>query len=327
MSGGAPYRFVGMNIYQAASGGTPASCGGELYPDVSVPLSHSPDGITIRFWAFQRFFVSGGALDWTNFDQVLQIAASHHDKVIPVLANQYDYCDGVIKTSDWYQGGYAQTVIPGDLITYQDYVARFVSRYSTNPTIAMWQLVNEAEAVNPDGSCTESTAFSNLLGFATTMGAMVHGLDPNHLISLGALAGYSGSGAQWCGAANQDYGRLMASPGVDVCDFHDYGYPDLPMGLPVQPNLGTAISMCHADNKPIMVAETGILADSPDKLAGRAAAFRNKLSAQFQAGVVGELFWTWDVKPRYVIPDNDADYGICPGDPALDVLREFVRTV
>lgn len=112
MSGGAPYSFVGMNIYMAASGGTPSSCGGELYPDLSVPLSYAPDGITIRFWAFQRFFVSGGAFNWVNFDQVLQIAASHHDKVIPVLANEYSYCDGITKTSAWYQSGYAQTVTP-----------------------------------------------------------------------------------------------------------------------------------------------------------------------------------------------------------------------
>ena len=81
---GRPYRFTGINIYMAASGGTPSSCGGELYPDVGVPLSNMPSGIVFRFWAFQNFFVSDGHFDWTNMDRVLAIAAAHGDKVIPV---------------------------------------------------------------------------------------------------------------------------------------------------------------------------------------------------------------------------------------------------
>jgi hypothetical protein len=40
---------------------------------------------------------------------------------------------------------------------------------------------------------------------------------------------------------------------------------------------------------------------------------------QFQAGVVGELMWTWTVKPAYVVPDGDPNYGISPGDPSLTV--------
>jgi mannan endo-1,4-beta-mannosidase len=308
----------------AASGGTPSSCGGELYPDVGVPLSNMPDGIVFRFWAFQNFFVSNGSFDWTNFDQVLAIAAAHGDKVIPVLANQYDYCD-TAKDLAWYQNGYANTVEPGDLVTYRQYVADVVSRYTDNPTIAMWQLVNEGEAVNDDGTCDEPAALSALLAFSNDVGGMIHALDPNHLVSLGTVEGYSGAGggAQWCGAANGDYQTLMASPGNDVCDYHDYGYPSDPMGIPSPFGLATAIEMCHADGKPIMVAETGIYAANSAGLAQRAAQFSAKFSAQFQAGVVGELMWCWAVDPAYVVPDADPDYGIFPGDPALAVLGTF----
>jgi mannan endo-1,4-beta-mannosidase len=317
---GKPYQFAGINIYMAASGGT---CGGELYPNVGVPLSDMPNGIVFRFWAFQDFFVSNGSFDWANFDQVLSIAAAHDDRVIPVLANQHDYCDGPVKTLAWYQNGYATSVGPGDLVTYRQYVADVVSRYADSPTVAMWQLVNEGEAVNSDGSCSEPAALSALLAFSNDVGGMTHALDPNHLVSLGTLAGYSGSGSQWCGAANGDYQELMASPGSDVCDFHDYGYPSDPMGNPVLPDLATAIQMCHADGKPLMVAETGIYADSSAGLAPRAADFRSKFAAQFQAGVVGELLWTWAVKPAYVVPDADPDYGISPGDPSLGVLESL----
>jgi endo-1,4-beta-mannosidase len=70
-----------------------------------------------------------------------------------------------------------------------------VSRYAINLTIAMWQMVNEGEAVNSDGSCNELAALSALLSFSNNVGGVIHSLDPNHLVSLGVLAGYSGSGA------------------------------------------------------------------------------------------------------------------------------------
>lgn len=325
---GAPYHFTGINIYMAASGGTPSSCGGELYPNVGVPLTDMPNGIVFRFWAFQDFFVSNGAFNWTNFDQVLSLAAKHQDRVIPVLANQYNYCDGPTKTLAWYQSGYRTTVEPGDIVTYRQYVQDIVTRYADNPTIAIWQLVNEGEAVNSNGSCSESTALSALLAFSNDAGGLIHSIDHNHLVSLGTLAGYSGSGQQWCGAANGDYQTLMASPGNDVCDFHDYGYPTDPMGNPQTPDLATAIQMCHADGKPIMVAETGILASSSSDLATRAREFQAKFYAQFKAGVVGELLWDWANIPDYVTPPADPDYGIFPAssfsggqaDPSLSIL-------
>ncbi len=203
-------------------------------------------------------------------------------------------------------------------------MATVVSRYVNNPTVAMWQLVNEGEAVNSDGTCNEPAALSAMLAFSNDVGSLAHGLDPNHLVSLGALAGWSGGGAgQWCGTANSDYQALMASSGNDICDYHDYGYPADPMGIPFAPDLTTAIQMCHADGKPVMVAETGIYADSSAGLAPRAAEFGAKFSAQFQAGVVGELMWAWTPKAIYTIPDNDADYGIFPGDPSLGVLGTF----
>ena len=54
------------------------------------------------------------------------IAAAHNDKVVPALANQYDYCDGPAKTLAWYQSGYDSTVEPGDIVTYRHYVTDIV---------------------------------------------------------------------------------------------------------------------------------------------------------------------------------------------------------
>jgi hypothetical protein len=318
---GQSYTFTGINIYMAASGGTPSSCGGELYPDVGAVLSQLPSGIVFRFWAFQNFFVQNGAFSWTNFDQVLSIANAYGDRVIPVLANQYQDCDGVSKDLQWYQSGYASSVDPGDLVPYRQYVADVVNRYQDDPTIAMWQLVNEGEAVNADGSCNEPAALSALAHFTNDVGAMIRSLDPNHLISLGTLAGYSGSGEQWCGAVNGDYQTLMDQPGNDVCDYHDYGFPSDPMGRPVAPNLSSAIAMCHADDKPIMVGELGIYANDQSDLPPRAQEFQAKFTSQLQAGSVGEILWGWNNVPNYSQTDSPSDYGIFPGDPTLGVLR------
>jgi mannan endo-1,4-beta-mannosidase len=318
--GGQPYRFTGMNIYMAASGGTPASCGGSLYPDVEVPLSRMPNGTAFRFWAFQNFFVSNGVFDWTNLDHVVSVAAAHGDKIIPVLANQLDYCDSA-KDLVWYESGYKSKIERGNLVTYRDYVSAIVGRYAGDPTIAMWQMVNEGEARSADGTCDEPAASAALLAFSDDVGGIAHRLDPDHAVSLGVLAGWAGNGqGQWCGASNDDYQALMASPGNDVCDYHDYGFPADPMGRPSAPNLASAIQMCQAVGRPIMVGETGIYATSSIDLAPRAARFGAKFAAQFRAGVVGELMWCWAVKSNYVLPAQDPDYGIFPGDPSLGVL-------
>ena len=198
-----------------------------------------------------------------------------------VLANSWDYCDGRAKDLAWFQNGYKTTVEPGDIVTYRQYVADVVSRYADNPTIAMWQLVNEGQALNDDGTCNESAGLSALLGFSDDVGGLVHSIDPNHLVSLGVIPGYAGGLLQFCGAANGDYETLMASPGNDVCDFHDYGYPTEPMGIPTVPDLKTAIAACHADGKPLMVAETGIFATSDAQLPTRAAQFQAKLLVPF----------------------------------------------
>ena len=59
------------------------------------------------------------------------------------------------------------------------------------------------------------------------------------------------------------------------------------------------------------------------RLSYGAAQFRAKLKSQFAAGVVGDLLWAWAVKADYVVPADDRDYGIFPGDPSLAVLSSY----
>lgn len=316
---GRPFTFVGLNVYQAVSGNT---CDGTV--DVAAAVSALPRNGVLRVFAFQNFFVDrAGGFDWSPMDKAIALASEHGVRIIPVLANNGSHCDGFAKTREWYAGGHAETVGRGNVVTYDEYIRRIVQRYRNEPSIAMWQLVNEGEAVGADGTCDEAAGLAALTSFADRVGGYVHALDPNHLVSLGVSAGFNGRGTQWCGAENDNFRILMSSAGNDVCDFHDYRFADQPMGNPSPPNLLSAIDMCHSVEKPLMVGEIGIYAGSDTELPRRTELFEAKLRAQFAAGVVGELLWCYLDVRQYVSPNSDPNYAIFPGDPTLEVLSQF----
>ncbi len=63
-------------------------------------------------------------------------------------------------------------------------------------------------------------------------------------------------------------------------------------------------------------------AEVPSEVGGtleaRAAMFAAKFSAQFTAGVVGELAWAWNKDYSTL-----SDFDIGPGDPSLAVLAAY----
>ena len=141
------------------------------------------------------------------------------------------------------------------------------------------------------------------------MSLLVKGIDRNHLLGLGTMGGGQ------CGAQGDEYQALYSLPTLDLCEYHDY-QAGAPMPGDQFNGLQRRLDQCHALNKPLMVDEVGI---RPSEVGGtyeaRAAAFEAKFSAQFAAGVVGELAWAWN--KDYSTPDN---FDIGPGDPSLAVL-------
>ncbi len=171
---GKPYRFTGLNIYNANSRG---EC---WYAMSSGPtLSQSLEAIgpgkeAFRAWFFQSLATTGGQRDWRAFDHTLSVARAHGVKVIATLTNQWGDCEaGGYKADSWYTNGYKQ-LDPGGVTSYRKWVAQVVSRYRNNPTILAWQLINEAE-VKPSrdvSGCSPNPA-ATLKSFATD----VSGLD------------------------------------------------------------------------------------------------------------------------------------------------------
>jgi endo-1,4-beta-mannosidase len=260
-----------------------------------------------RAWFFQRLATTGGQRDWSAFDHTLAVAKAHGVKVIVTLGNQWGSCESPTsqyKWDSWYTGGYKTQVLAENSVSYRQWVAEVVSRYKTDSTIAMWQLMNEAEIKLDNTSTCGPTA--DLVNFASDVSGLIKSIDPNHLISLGTM------GAGQCGSQGGDYQKINAVSTIDVCEYHDYGHET--EALPA--HLVSDIAACNTLNKPLFVGEAGIKATSVGgTLAARAAAFDTKLTAMFKAGVRGFLVWSWNNSASTT--DN---WPVGPGDPALQVI-------
>lgn len=309
---GAPFRFTGFNIYNANSRN---NCAATMGTGDALDLALTeigPGQEVIRTWFYQPLATTSGQRDWTAFDHTLSVAAAHGVRVIATLADQWGYCDNhpyteVYKTEAWYREGYRSEVLLGHLVPYRDWVTEVVSRYRDNPTIAFWQLMNEAQTTPALGSGACSVDAAALLkGWADDVSAAIKSIDANHLVSLGTI----GSGQ--CGAVWTEYQWIHSGPNIDLCEYHDYGNPLAAMPGDQWNGLLTRIQQCAELGKPIFVGELGMTAAEVGTIDARAAAVAAKLAAQLSAGVSGVLVWAWGYLP--------ATYDIGPGDPVLPIV-------
>jgi mannan endo-1,4-beta-mannosidase len=310
---GSPYKFTGLNIYNANSRG---HCAYAMSSGQTLGRSLEkigPGKEAFRAWFFQTQATTNGRRDWRAFDHTLSVARRHGVKVIPTLTNQWGDCEpGGYKPDTWYTAGYTQRD-PREVVSYRRWVRQVVTRYRGDPTILAWQLVNEAE-VKPsrDAPACSPNAAAILKSFAADVSGLVKSIDQNHLVSLGTIGGGQ------CGAQEAEYQELHSVGTIDLCEYHDY-QPHDPIPGDEFNGLQVRIDQCEALNKPLYVGETGII---PNEVGGtlqaRAAALDAKLSAQFEAGIVGNLAWAW-IK----LGSKLDDYDIGPGDPVLRVLRGY----
>lgn len=314
---GEPWRFTGVNIYNANSDGW---CGHSL--DVTGGVERAFDELgaghrVVRAWFFQALALSGDlqARDWTRFDRTINAARERGIKLIVTLSDHWGECGAKLpgngtKDAAWYTAGYT-AVDPGMLTSYRDYVREVVNRYRHEPAIAMWQLMNEAETKDlATGDCTPGGHLI-LRDFATDVSGLIKSIDGNHLVSLGTMGGPQ------CGPHRDFYGIVHDVSTLDVCEYHDYSpgeaLPTFAYDDGYDNGLATRIDACHSLGKPIFVGESGI--PRTVGLGARADIFAAKRAAQFEAGVVGFLAWNFSHIPL------DDIYDIRPGDPALHAIR------
>lgn len=302
---GQPFDMRGFNVYNANSRG---NCWYSLgYNDgaLDTVLSDVAGTNTIRAWFFQREATTNGARDYSAFDHTLAVAAAHGIKIIATLGNQWGDCeDGVYKDESWYASGY--------LASYRQFVINTVTRYRDDPTIASWQLMNEAEDLEADRSTCSSTAESTMYAWAVDMAAAVKTADPNHLLNLGSMS--SGQ----CGTSSDtSFQHLLSIPQIDLAEYHDYGSPSVAMPGDQWNGMQVRLDQANAAGKPIFVGEVGItLASAGGSLQQRADWLGAKVSTQTSAGYVGHLVWDW----RDPSQPPSTDFEVTVGDPAIAAL-------
>ncbi len=339
MLAGKPWKFVGYNVPCTQPFGLPADQQTFFFRSIASG-SHAN---AIRVWMFQS---DGGPGNWGPLDQLVASAKAAGLRVIPALTNEWNTCEsasaapGSQKTLAWYQGGYKQAG-DGYPLAFRDFAIQVAAHFANEPTVAFWQLVNEATAPTLDAngqlSCDETQASQALRGFADDMAGAIHAVDPNHLVNLGTLGGND------CGTAGTDYAYVHAGA-VDLCEYHDYGDPfnTLYQGQPG--GLADRLHECQTlagGGKPLFVGESGIVANvqpaptpTPAPCAAwpnctppatfaslnlRASLYKAKITAAFNAGIAGYQIW---FKQSYSSAANDP-FAIGSGDPTESMMASI----
>lgn len=321
---GLPYTFAGVDLYNANSRDNCWYPLGYSNGALATALSYIPKADAFRAWFYQGQALTNGARDWSAFDHTLSVAAQYGKKVVVQLAGEGgdcgDYPTDQKKTVGWYSNGYKVAPAIAGYTSYRQWALEFAARYANNPTVLMIELVGEAEAPNDQsGSCSEASAASAMRSFVDDIGALVKSVDANHLVTLGVI------GTGQCGASGTDYSTIHASQYLDICTTEDYGNATVAIPGDVWNGMQTRINQCAAVNKPLFVQELGIKLDAEagGSTLTRASLYDAKLTAQFAAGVAGELLWD------YVAP-HDLAYGggdptgfdLGQGDPSLSMLGQ-----
>jgi mannan endo-1,4-beta-mannosidase len=332
---GAPFRFVGVNIYDAAATSRyscdPALRMTDSELESTMRTLHDRYGASVvRFWAYQTYTASGQ--DWSGTDRVIRIAKQVGMRVLPVLEDGPGYCTTsaapVPKSryagDTWFSSGYRAQYGTAPM-SFRDYAKVVAEHYRDEPTILGWSLINEA-----DTSARDATGRSVLVGFGRDMGQVVRSADPHHLITLGTQS----NGA--AGASGPDFIDVYSQPELDFAEVHDWepwGDPADPMpggvnGRPpaadspacgdLHAPIGCSFARSAQLGKPLVVGEAGIHATTPAARDLRARQLDAKMRAALDAGAAGYLLW------RVTKAHEDVDdITLDSGDPVLAVLADL----
>ncbi len=313
MLNGQPWQFTGLNIPNATSRN---NCWYTMdEPQLGVALDAANAG-AMRAFFFQSLATTDGKRDWSSFDATFAAARARNVHVVVTLADQWGACDlGEIKDASWYTDGYRTETPEGLPATYREWVAEIVTRYRDDPAILSWQLVNEPEVKDVSQNQCAPNAAGILRDFASDVGGLIKSIDSQHLVSVGVI------GTGQCGASGTDYAALHALDVVDLCEYHDYGSPTIPIPGDQWNGLQERLDQCAALGKPLIIGELGIHVEDlgvDATLEDRAQAVGAKLEATRAAGVAGTIVWRWKSENQ---DESSIDgFEISPGDPVLPIL-------
>lgn len=305
---GQPFRFVGVNIYDAAASDRYSCRSATQLSDAelldTLQYLHDEAGATVlRFWAYQTY--TQGATYWDGIDRVLEAARTVGIKVIPVLEDGPGHCTNLPTVTSkmeyegdtWYSNGYKSTYGNASM-SYRDYVREVVAHYADDPTILGWSMINEADTAERTDD-DESV----LVDFAADIAGVIRSVDTRHLITVGTQS----NGAP--GASGRDFTAVYGLSEISFAEVHDWGYwgsdkEPMPGGDGATPpaadsercaSLDAPIACSFARaaelGKPLVVGEAGMQGTTATERALRAVRLRAKMDAAFGAGAAGYLIW------------------------------------
>lgn len=271
MADGQPWRAIGVNLWDMdAIKVAQSDLAGCYYTHADLDsyfdssfqkISQAMHATAVRSFGFREFYTGGGA-DWGSVDKLLYYAQKWNVRVIPQFGDQWPGCAQPLKDVSWYMcstpgctPGYKK---PGPYgISYRDYVGQAVERYAANPTIAFWQLMNEATSKDSNGSYTAEA----LASFSRDMVSVIRSSDPYHLINTGVKGGPD--------VPRPYFGQLLAGDssacsgiGAEACDdiaaAHDYSSAVPMHGIPM-----TSEARGYVE---VLDASGGVLVSSGPKL-------------------------------------------------------------
>lgn len=332
---GAPFRFVGYNLYDGAASDIYSCSPTTRLDDTALAdtlrAAREEGGATvIRFWAFPTYTADG--TDFSGMDRFIAAARRQGLRVLPVLEDGPGNCStgesGValsqVDGGRWYSSGYRQPLGRAS-ISYRDYARLVAEHYRNEPAILGWTMVNEAETSErqPDGR-------TPLIAFAGDMAQVLHRADPNHLVTLGT----QGNGAP--GNSGSDFRDIYVQGGLDFTEVHDwnrYGsdteaLPGSVDGRLPDPDssecrgrtarIACSFAISRSIGKPIVVGEVGVTATDSATLQRRALLIAAKARAAFAAGAAGYLVWHLDRGQT-----DRLDVQVSPLDPLLPALARI----
>jgi len=330
---GAPYRFVGFNLYDAAASDV-YSCqpfsrlDDSALADTMKAIHEQAGATVVRFWAYQTY--TAGGTDFAGVDRFIAAAAKEGLRVMPVLEDGPGDCStgerrvSLAKADNghWYSEGYRKP-LGWARLSYRDYARVMAQHYKDDPTILAWMMVNEAETGERDAQDR-----SQLVSFAGDVSAVIKAADPHHLVTLGSQS----NGAP--GASGSDFRAVYAQSGLDFTEVHDwnsYGsdteaLPGSDEGALPDPTssgctardakIACSFALVKLLGKPIVVGEVGIAAVDDAGRTRRARLLDAKARAAFASGASGYLVWHLDRTTT-----DDLSVLVSPPDPLLPALE------
>lgn len=273
MLDGKPFKFVGLNAFGMSG------CEGTAWSNAQLDdyfARLAPNAVT-RTWAFDLYGIDA-------LDRIVAAAGRHQQKVIFTLADGRNYCgehdgwsggeEGTDKLVSWYTGGFRTKYLP--------WVRQVVDRFKNEPTVAMWEMINEPGS-HGDAAYTKEM----IRAFFDETAGIIKGIDPNHLVASGATSDDM--------YGTRDYAYAHGGPNVDVATLHEYEYDYENSNSIITTHLAPILTALSPLNKPLVVGETGILAGHPDcrtSVATRNTAMQRKLTGYLgYDGVAGVGVW------------------------------------